>query len=99
MTKAQPLTIVAKIYAKEQTKDLVKAELIKLIAPTKAEEGCLCYDLHQDLENPCFFLFYETWSTRELWQQHMNSEHSANFGKATEGALASVAIHEMSQVV
>ena len=40
------LTIVANIYAKAGRIDFVKAELLKLIEPTRAEEGCLNYDLH-----------------------------------------------------
>ncbi|MFK7900077.1 MAG: putative quinol monooxygenase [Cyclobacteriaceae bacterium] len=47
----QQLTIVAKILAKEGKRELVKAELLKLIAITKQEEGCINYDLHQDNEN------------------------------------------------
>ncbi len=52
------LTIVANIKAKADKIDLVKAELLKLIDITRAEEGCLQYDLHQDNENPAHFLFY-----------------------------------------
>ena len=42
------LTIVAKILVKPEKLELVKGELIKLIDLTKAEEGCINYDLHQD---------------------------------------------------
>ena len=50
------LTIVANITAHPDKIDLVKAELIKLIDVTRAEEGCINYDLHQDNENPAHFL-------------------------------------------
>ena len=56
------LTIVANIKANPDKIDLVKAELVKLIDITRAEEGCINYDLHQDNENPAHFLFYE-----KLW--------------------------------
>jgi quinol monooxygenase YgiN len=46
------LTIVAKTITKADKIDLVKAELLKLIDITRAEEGCINYDLHQDNENP-----------------------------------------------
>jgi quinol monooxygenase YgiN len=51
--------------------DFRRAE--KLIPITRAEEGCIQYDLHQDNEEPAHFLFYENWASRELWQIHMNS--------------------------
>ncbi len=90
------LTIVADINVKADQVDLVKAELKKLIAPTLAEEGCVQYDLHQDNDNPAHFLFFENWTSRELWQQHMNSQHLKDYKAATEGA-AEVTIYEMTK--
>ena len=92
------LTIVANIHAKPDRIDLVKAELEKLIPVTLAEEGCIQYDLHQDNENPAHFLFYENWSSRELWQVHMNAPHLADYLKATEGAVAEFTVNEMSRI-
>jgi len=60
------LTIVAHITAKADKIALVKAELKKLISPTRIEEGCLQYDLHQDRNNPACFMFYENWQSRAL---------------------------------
>ena len=54
----QQLTIVARILAKEEKRDLVKTELVKLLDITRAEEGCINYDLHQDNENPNLFWFH-----------------------------------------
>lgn len=95
---ASKLTIVAKIEAKKDQVDLIKSELIKLIEPTRSEEGCIQYDLHQDNENPEIFLFYENWESRELWQNHMNNDHLAAYMKATEGAVESFVVHEMSMI-
>ena len=54
------LTILAQITAESGKEDLVRAELEKLVDITRAEKGCLQYDLHQDNENSGFFVFYET---------------------------------------
>ncbi len=90
------LTIVAKILAKESHRDLVKKELVKLIAITREEEGCINYDLHQDNENHNLFLFYENWSSRELWQQHMSNTHLQAYMKATNGAVEEFTLNEMT---
>lgn len=92
------LTIVANILANPDQIDLVKAELEKLIPITRAEEGCIQYDLHQDNENPAHFMFYENWASRELWQVHMNASHLATYMKATEGAVAEFIVNEMSHI-
>jgi len=92
------LTIVADIKAKSDQIDLVKAELLKLIATTRAEEGCINYDLHQDNEDPAHFLFYENWESRELWQAHMGNQHLKDYMAATDGAVAEFTLSEMTQV-
>ena len=92
------LTIVARILAKDEKRDLVKSELLKLIATTKAEAGCINYDLHQDNENPNLFLFHENWESRELWQQHMSNAHLADYKKATDGAVDDFTLNEMTVI-
>nr|WP_299382727.1 putative quinol monooxygenase [Allomuricauda sp.] len=94
----QQLTIVAQIWAKPEKRELVKTELIKLIAPTKKEEGCINYDLHQDNENENLFLFYENWTSRELWQKHMENTHITEYMKATEGAVEDFTLYEMTLI-
>ena len=95
MTK---LTIVANIIAKPDHIDLVKAELLKLIDITRAEQGCINYDLHQDNDNPAHFMFYENWETRELWQTHMGNQHLTDYMAATDGAVDDFILNEMTQI-
>ncbi len=92
------LTIIANIVAKDDHIELVKTELVKLINTTRAEEGCINYDLHQDNENPTHFTFYENWSSRELWQTHMANDHLADYMAATEGCVASFTLNEMTKI-
>lgn len=92
------LTIVANIIAKTQKIELVKAELLKLIDLTRAEEGCITYDLHQDHENPAHFMFYENWASRELWQKHMDTKHIHEYIASTDGAVDEFIVNEMTQI-
>lgn len=92
------LTIVAHIKINPTQVDLVKAELEKLIPITRAEEGCIRYDLHRDNEDSNHFLFYETWVSRELWQKHMAAPHLTAYMKATEGAVAEFTLHELTKI-
>lgn len=94
----QKLTIVARILAVPEKREFVKSELLKLIDFTRAEKGCINYDLHQDNENQNLFLFYENWENRELWQIHMGNAHLAEYIKETEGAVAEFIVQEMTQI-
>ena len=92
------LTIVANITAKADKIALVKTELEKLIDITRAEKGCVQYDLHQDNDNPAHFLFYESWESRDLWQTHMGAQHLQDYVAATDGAVVEFTLNEMTQI-
>lgn len=94
----QKLTIVARILVKPEKREFVKSELLKLIDITRAEKGCIQYDLHQDNENENLFLFFENWENRTLWQVHMNNQHLADYIKATDGAVDEFIVHEMTHI-
>lgn len=90
------LIIIAHIHAKADQVDFVKSALNQLVEPTRAEAGCLRYDLHQDNADSTHFMFYEAWQTRELWQQHMQSEHLKSFSAQAGGAIERSSIYEMT---
>jgi len=46
------LTLVATITAKAGKADTLKNALLDLVTPTRAEVGCLQYELHQDNQDP-----------------------------------------------
>jgi len=92
------LTIVAKVEANADKVEFIKSELIKLIEPTRNEDGCLQYDLHQDNENLAVFIFYENWESRELWQNHMESSHLKAYMETTEGSVAKFTLNEMTLI-
>lgn len=92
------LIIVANIKTKADKIELVKTELLNLIETTRAEEGCIQYDLQQDNENPAHFLFYEIWESRELWQVHMGTKHIAEYAAAVEGAVVEFTLNEMTKI-
>lgn len=92
------LTLIARIFTKKEKRELVKSELIKLIAPTRKEEGCINYDLHQDSENPNLFVFHENWESKALLEKHLASAHIAEYMKATEGAVEKFTLQELTQI-
>lgn len=92
------LTVVAKIVAKSDSVDAVKTELFKLIVPTRKEDGCDEYKLHQDNENPAVFIFYETWESMGHLQKHINTDHYKAYVQAVGDLIAEKIVHKMTQV-
>lgn len=92
------LTIVAVIMVDPTKVGAIKPLFKLMIAGTLSEAGCVQYDLHQDNQDPSRFLFYETWATQELWQDHMSAPHVKAFQSATDGMLTSVELFEMTRL-
>jgi quinol monooxygenase YgiN len=69
------LTVVAHIKAKKGHEKQVREALVSMIQPTRAEKGCINYDLHEALEDPGSFVFYENWKSKADLDQHLLSAH------------------------
>jgi len=92
------ITVVAKIVAKKDCIEAVKAELFKLIPPTRLEIGCIEYNLHQDNLDPSIFLFYETWESADSIENHINTEHYKAYAKALDGMLVEKVVNKMTRI-
>ena len=84
-----PLTVIARLKAKDGSEEKLGAMLRALVAPTRAEKGCINYDLHRSHDDLGLFIFYENWETRPLWDDHMKSPHLVEFGEQQESVTAS----------
>lgn len=92
------LTVVAKIVAKAESAGSVKSELLKLIAPTRKEEGCIEYTLHQDNENPAVFIFYETWESAACLAKHVSTPHYTSYVNAVVSMIEGKVVHKMTRI-
>ena len=68
---AKPVTVVARVKAKPGKEAEMRKELQSLLAPSRRDEGCLSYDLHQGRDNPALFLFFENWASKEHLDRHL----------------------------
>jgi len=92
------LTCVAKIKAKPESENLVKSELMKLIEPTRNEDGCLTYDMHVEINDSSIFVFYENWETEAHLDRHIESKHVRNCYDSIGDMLESVEVYRLNKV-
>jgi quinol monooxygenase YgiN len=71
----EPLTVIARFRAKPGQESRALETLRALLAPTRAEAGCIDYDLHQSIEDPAQFVFYENWESAAHLEKHSQSLH------------------------
>ena len=82
------MTVLARVRARPGKEAEVRRLLRALVAPSRAEAGCLNYDLHQSAADPAEFMFYENWTSRAALDAHAASPHLREFGALGAGLLA-----------
>ena len=67
-----------------ELRDALKA----LQTPTRAEPGCLTYDLHEGVGDPARLMMFETWENQTAIDAHMKSPHVQKFAPRVDGLCA-----------
>lgn len=69
------IQVVAKSFPKPDQVEHVIGLYTELVELTRAETGCISYELHQDVKNPEILAMIEVWASMEALQAHLESEH------------------------
>jgi quinol monooxygenase YgiN len=81
------LNVVAIVETSADKAEELKKVCLGLIEPTRKEEGCISYELYQDINNPGKFTFLENWKSKDHLDVHLKTPHlvaaGAAFGKIT----------------
>ena len=72
---SEALTIIVTIHAKAGQESRVRDVLRGMLGPTRAETGCINYDLHESQDNPGVFAIYENWASAAHIDTHLKSAH------------------------
>ncbi|MBE9169328.1 antibiotic biosynthesis monooxygenase [Pleurocapsales cyanobacterium LEGE 06147] len=84
----EKLTLIGRLQAKPGKENALRNALIKLVPLSRAEAGCINYDLHEVLDTPGLFLLYENWTDRAALDLHFSLPHSQEFASITLDLLA-----------
>lgn len=93
----KPVTVVAKVIAKPDAIGSLKSELLKLVEPTRHEQGCIEYRLHQENTDPAVFIFYENWENMACLKQHMESVHIKTYIESSQMMIAERTVHLLTE--
>ncbi|MDA3907957.1 MAG: putative quinol monooxygenase [Sulfurimonas sp.] len=80
MTITKRVTFIAKEGDEAKMKELLTA----MVDLSKAEDGCLLYDIYQYENNPRKFMAVETWRDEVALDGHKASEHYAIYKSSYE---------------
>jgi len=71
MSITKRVTFIAKEGCEDKLKELLEA----MVVPSKAEDGCLNYNIYQYKKNPKKFMAVETWADDDKLDGHKHSAH------------------------
>jgi quinol monooxygenase YgiN len=80
MTITKRVTFIAKEGCEEKMKELLSA----MVVPSKAEKGCVFYEIFQYENNRRKFMAVETWEDEVALDGHKSSEHYAIYKSSYE---------------
>ena len=83
------ITLIVALRARPGREAELEKELRALVAPTRAERGCIAYDLHVSSDQPGLFLLREIWASLKHHQKHWDTEHMKRWGERKGALLAS----------
>ena len=86
--EGQKITVVARFKARAGMEEDLKSELLKLLGPGRSDDGCINYDLHQAVDEPGLFLFYENWQSRKHLEKHSATPRLQAFRSTVKDWLA-----------
>jgi quinol monooxygenase YgiN len=78
------VTLVPFFTIKKEEVDAVRQAHLDMVEPTRAEPGCLDYDLYQSYDDPSVMFFYENWTDAVVLARHMNTP---NFYRYVRGDI------------
>ena len=74
------IVVVATVVSHSGQEARLREALVSLVAAVRNEPGCIQYDLHEALDDPGQFVFYEIWESEELLERHNNTATLKAFG-------------------
>ncbi len=73
------LTVIAHMRAKPGKEDELRSALQALVEPTTKEKGYVNYDMHEAVNEPGLFYFYENWESEADLDAHLAAPHLVEF--------------------
>lgn len=83
------IRVLASFSVKPDQAEAFKSMMRGLREPTRAQPGCIAYDLQQSLEDPASFVFVEEWRSEADLENHLTTAHVQSIAPALQDMLTS----------
>lgn len=93
------LNIIATITVKPEFYDAFQPIFKRLVAGSRAETGCVHYELNQSIDNPNIFIVIETWVSQQAIDFHNTTPHFVEFANFAKEHTDRLEINIAKQVI
>jgi quinol monooxygenase YgiN len=83
----ETVIVISHIRARRGYEAIVRDTLKKLIAPSRAEEGCLEYKFFESAGDGTLFVSYQVWVSEKHLKAHGETAHMAGFRRVAPTVL------------
>ena len=80
----ESIVLIARLKVKKKAVEAAKIAALEIVAPSRAETGCLNYDFHQQIDDDSVFIWHETWANMAAIEAHGASAHFEDFSRKIE---------------
>ncbi len=84
MNNEERIVLIARLKAKDDAVQEIKQAALKIVANSRAEDGCVNYDIHQAIDDPTVFIWHETWKNQAAIDGHFATDFFREFSAAVE---------------
>ena len=83
----EKIILVARLKVREDAVEEAKRLAFGIVDDSRAEEGCVNYDIHQAIDDQTIFVWHETWKDKSALDEHFEKSYTKEFF-AKAGAIA-----------
>lgn len=76
---SENLYLTARLKVKDGKVEELKSAALAIVEPSRAEEGCITYNVHQSLEDETVFIWRESWKSKADLDEHFEMDYVKNF--------------------
>jgi len=87
-TKTTEIVVLATARAKPGKEAVLERALRDAAGPTRAQRGCIHFELFRSVQDPAVITALERWATKEDHERHLQGEHVKTLVAKFGGILA-----------
>ncbi|MFT3746612.1 MAG: putative quinol monooxygenase [Pyrinomonadaceae bacterium] len=84
----EKIVLIARLKVKPDMVEVAKKAALAIVDESRAEEGCVNYDVHQSVEDETLFFWHETWTHKGAIDEHFEKPFFGEFFKTVEQVAA-----------